>query len=521
MNIEAPRQEALTDAALALVGRLHEELDARRLELLDARQELQARLDAGESLDFVTAPEDFRVAPVPDALQDRRVEITGPTSRKMVINALNSGARGFMADFEDSNSPTWANMVEGQLNLTDAINGSIEHDENGKHYELADDPAVLHVRPRGLHLPEAHLRIEGQPVAGAFMDFGLYVHRNAEALLDRGRGPYFYIPKLESHHEAALWRDAFLIAEEELGLERGTIKATVLIETIPAAFCMDAILYELRDHAAGLNAGRWDYIFSVIKRFRSRPEFVLPDRSAVTMTVPFMKAYSDLVVKTSHARGAHAMGGMAAVIPSRTDEEANERAFESVKADKEREANDGFDGTWVAHPDSMPVAMEAFDAVLGSQPNQLHRQRPDVSPSAAALLDVSSTPGECTEEGLRSNVNVGIQYLSSWLRGNGAAGIYGLMEDAATAEIARGQVWQWIRHEATVEDGRVITPELVRRLETLELERIRSEIGDDEWFKKEGRPDLSRSLFERVALSEEFIEFLTLPAYEELLRLEK
>jgi malate synthase len=520
MNIEAPHQEALTDQALALVGRLHEELDGRRHELLDARQELQARLDAGESLDFVTAPTDFRVAPVPDALQDRRVEITGPTSRKMVINALNSGARGFMADFEDSNSPSWRNMIQGQLNLTDAINGSIEHDENGKHYSLGNDPAVLHVRPRGLHLPEAHLKIDGQLVAGAFMDFGVYVHRNAEALLERGWGPYFYIPKLESQHEAALWRDAFVIAEDELGLDRGTIKATVLIETIPAAFCMDAILYELRDHAAGLNAGRWDYIFSVIKRFRSRPEFVLPDRSEVTMTVPFMKAYSDLVVKTSHARGAHAMGGMAAVIPSRTDEEANKHAFEAVRADKEREANDGFDGTWVAHPDSVPVATEAFDDVLGDRPNQVDKQRDDVQPSASALLDVASAPGERTEEGLRSNVNVGIQYLSSWLRGNGAAGIYGLMEDAATAEIARGQVWQWIRHGATLDDGRTVTPELVRELEGSELEKIRSEIGDDEWFETEGRPDLSRSLFERVALSEEFIEFLTLPAYEELLRME-
>ena len=520
MNIQAPQQEATTDEALALVGRLHEELDGRRRELLDAREELQRRLDAGGTLDFVTAPEDFQVAPVPDALLDRRVEITGPTSRKMVINALNSGARGFMADFEDSNSPTWRNVVEGQLNLTDAIHGSIEHDENGKHYALDDDPAVLHVRPRGLHLPEAHLRIDDQPVAGAFMDFGLYVHRNAEALLERGWGPYFYIPKLESEAEAALWRDAFVIAEEELGLDRGTIKATVLIETIPAAFCMDAILYELRDHAAGLNAGRWDYIFSMIKRFRSRSEFVMPDRSEVTMTVPFMKAYSDLVVKTCHARGAHAMGGMAAVIPSRTDEEANKRAFDSVKADKEREAKAGFDGTWVAHPDSVAVAMEAFDAVLGDRPNQVDKQRDDVSPSRDALLDVSSTPGERTEEGLRSNVNVGIQYLSSWLRGNGAAGIYGLMEDAATAEIARGQVWQWIRHEATLDDGRQITPEFVRELEDSELEKIRAEIGDDEWFEREGRPDLSRSLFERVALNEEFIEFLTLPAYEELLRLE-
>ena len=525
MQVQAPLEErydeALTDDALALVGRLHEQLDERRRELLDARQELQARLDAGGSLEFVTAPEDFTIAPVPDPLQDRRVEITGPTSRKMVINALNSGARGFMADFEDSNSPTWSNVVEGQVNLADAIRGSIEHDENGKHYELGDNPAVLHVRPRGLQLPEADLEFDGETVAGAFVDFGLYVHRNAEALLERGWGPYFYIPKLESQHEAALWHDAFVIAEETLGLERGTIRATVLIETIPAAFCMDAILYELRDHMAGLNAGRWDYIFSTIKRFRSRPEFVMPDRSAVTMTVPFMKAYSDLVVKTCHARGAHAMGGMAAVIPSRTDEEANRAAFEAVRSDKEREANDGFDGTWVAHPDSVPVAMESFDAVLGERPNQVEKQRDDVQPSAAALLDVASTPGQRTEEGLRSNVNVGIQYISSWLRGNGAAGIYGLMEDAATAEIARGQVWQWIRHEATLDDGRTVTPELVRELEGSELEKIRSEIGDDEWFENEGRPDLSRSLFERVALSEEFVEFLTLPAYEELQKLER
>jgi malate synthase len=524
MQVQAPLQdryeEALTDDALALVGGLHNELEGRRQELLNARQQLQARLDAGEELEFVGAPEDFTVAPVPDALQNRRVEITGPTSRKMVINALNSGARGFMADFEDSNSPNWSNMVEGQINLADAIRGTIEHSEKGKDYSLEDDPAVLHVRPRGLHLDEAHLRLDGLPVAGAFMDFGLYVHRNAEALLERGWGPYFYIPKLESHHEAALWRDVFVIAEETLGLDRGTIKATVLIETIPAAFCMDAILYELRDNAAGLNAGRWDYIFSMIKRFRSRPEFVMPDRSEVTMTVPFMKAYSDLVVKTCHARGAHAMGGMAAVIPSRTDSEANERALEAVRSDKEREANDGFDGTWVAHPDSVSVAMEAFDAVLGDRPNQVDKQRDDVEASAPALLDVSSTPGERTEQGLRSNVNVGIQYLSSWLRGNGAAAIYGLMEDAATAEIARGQVWQWIRHGATLDDGRQITPELVRELEDSELEKIRTEIGDDEWFEREGRPQLSKDLFERVALSEDFIEFLTLPAYEELLRLE-
>jgi malate synthase len=525
LRIEAPLRgrydEVLTDGALSLLGRLHEELDARRHELLRARFDRQADLDAGGTLSFVSAPSDFSVAPVPAALADRRVEITGPTSRKMVINALNSGARGFMADFEDSNSPYWDNMVGGQVNLADAARGSMGHEEKGKRYRLEEDHAVLLVRPRGLHLPERHLRLDGEPVAGAFMDFGLYVHRNAAVLLERGAGPYFYIPKLESHREAALWRDAFVIAEDVLGLDRGTIKCTVLIETIPAAFEMDAILFELRDHCAGLNAGRWDYIFSAIKRFRTRPELVLPDRSDVTMTVPFMHAYSELLVKTCHRRDAHAMGGMSAVIPSRTDEEANRKAFEAVRADKEREAGAGFDGTWVAHPDSVPVATEAFDAVLGERPNQVSRQRDDVSVGAQDLLSMGQTPGEITEKGLRSNVNVGIQYISSWLRGNGAAGIYGLMEDAATAEISRAQVWQWIKHGEVLDDGRPVTPELVRSLAVEELERIRGEIGDDEWFEREGRPELSRSLFERVALSgDEFVEFLTLPAYEELLRLE-
>jgi malate synthase len=521
-NVEQRWDEVLTDDGMALVGQLHQELDGRRRELLRAREQRQAELDAGGTLDFATAPEDFQVAPVPDALQDRRVEITGPTSRKMVINALNSGARGFMADFEDSNSPYWANMVSGQVNLADAARGEMEHEEKGKQYRLEDDPAVLLVRPRGLHLPERHLQVNGEHVAGAFMDFGLYVHRNAEVLLDRGAGPYFYIPKLESAREAALWRDAFLIAEHALGLDRGTIKATVLIETVPAAFQMDAILYELRDHSAGLNAGRWDYIFSMIKRFRSRPDFVLPDRSDVTMTVPFMHAYSELLVRTCHARGAHAMGGMSAVIPSRTDEEANRKAFEAVRADKQREAGAGFDGTWVAHPDSVPVATEAFDEVLGDRPNQVDRQRDDVQVGADDLLSVAQTPGEITEPGLRLNVNVGIQYISSWLRGNGAAAIYGLMEDSATAEISRAQVWQWIKHGEVLDDGRPVTPELVRRLATEELEQIRGEIGDDDWFYEQGRPDLSRALFERVALSgDDFVEFLTLPAYEELLKLER
>jgi malate synthase len=521
-NVEQRYDEVLTDDALALVGRLHEQLDGRRKELLGARAARQAELDAGGTLELRSAPDDFTIAPVPDALQDRRVEITGPTTRKMVINALNSGARGFMADFEDSNSPTWGNMVGGQVNLADAARGSMEHEEGGKQYRLEEEHAVLLVRPRGLHLPERHLQVNGDPVAGAFMDFGLFVHRNAEVLLERGAGPYFYIPKLESAAEAALWRDAFLIAEHALGLDRGTIKATVLIETVPAAFEMDAILYELRDHCAGLNAGRWDYIFSMIKRFRSRPDFVLPDRSEVTMTVPFMHAYSELLVRTCHARGAHAMGGMSAVIPSRTDEEANRKAFEAVRADKEREAGAGFDGTWVAHPDSVPVATEAFDEVLGERPNQVDKRRDDVQVGARELLSVAQTPGEVTEQGLRLNVNVGIQYLSSWLRGNGAAGIYGLMEDAATAEISRAQVWQWIHHGEVLDDGRPITPDLVRQLATEELEKIRGEIGDDEWFETQGRPDLSRSLFERVALSgDEFVEFLTLPAYDELLKLER
>jgi malate synthase len=438
----------------------------------------------------------------------------------MVINALNSGATGFMADFEDANSPTWANMAGGQVNLADAIRGSIEHEEKGKRYSLSDETATLLVRPRGLHLPERHLLVDGEPVAGAFADFGLYVHRNAHELLRQGAGPYFYIPKLESHLEARLWNDAFVIAEDALGLDRGTIKATVLIETIPAAFEMDAILYELREHSAGLNAGRWDYIFSAIKRFRTRPEFVLPDRSAVTMTVPFMRAYSELLVKTCHGRGAHAMGGMSAVIPSRKDEEANRKALEAVRADKQREAGAGFDGSWVAHPDSVEVALAAFDEVLGERPNQLERRRDDVQVSAEQLLDMPSTPGEITEQGLRLNVNVGIQYISSWLRGNGAAGIYGLMEDAATAEISRGQVWQWVRHGAQLDDGRTVTPGLVRELEASELERIRAEIADDDWFRREGRPELSRELFERVALAGEFVEFLTLPAYERLLALE-
>jgi malate synthase len=498
----------LTGEALAFVDDLERRFGARRKELLEARKE---RRRSG-TLDFLPETRairesDWTVAPPAPGLEDRRVEITGPVDRKMIINALNSGARGFMADFEDSLSPTWANVVDGQANLSDAIDGTIEF---GDDYRLDDETATLLVRPRGWHLHEKH----HNGMSASLFDAGLYLFHNAQRLVDKGVGPYFYLPKMESHLEARLWNEVFDHAEAELGLDRGTIRATVLIETLPAAFEMDEILYELREHSAGLNAGRWDYIFSAIKW---RPDDVQPQRNDVKMTVPFMRAYTELLVKTCHRRGAHAMGGMAALIPSRKDPEANEKAVAGVKADKDREAGDGFDGTWVAHPDLVPTAMEAFDAVLGEAPNQLGRQRPDVDVGAAELLDMASTPGSITEEGLRNDVNVGIQYISSWLRGNGAAAIYGLMEDAATAEIARSQVWQWIRHEVQLEDGRTITPELVREIETSELEKIREEIGDDEWFEREGRPQESRELFESVALTgEDYVEFLTLPAYERL-----
>jgi malate synthase len=513
--------EVLTEEALGFVARLHREFDSTRRRLLAKRAERQEELNNGGTLDFLEATKGvregtWRVAPEPEALKDRRVEITGPTQRKMVINALNSGASGFMADFEDANSPTWNNMVSGHVNLIDAVRGTIEFEEDGKEYKLDDEVATLLVRPRGWHLTERNLLIDGQPIAGAFMDFGLFMFHNAQELIDRGAGPYFYVPKLESHLEARLWNDVFTLAEDQLGIPDRSIKATVLVETLPLAFEMEETLYELRDHSAGLNAGRWDYIFSTIKCFRNREDFVTPDRTAVTMTVPFMRAYTELLVSICHRRGAHAMGGMAAQIPSRTDEEANEKAFAAIREDKQREASDGYDGTWVAHPDAVAPAMEEFSKFLGDEVEQVSRQRDDVSVTAEELLDVPATPGDITEDGLRSNVNVGIQYISSWLRGNGAAGIYGLMEDAATAEISRSQVWQWVHHGAKLDDGREITADLVREMETEELEKIREEIGDDEWFQKEGRPDLSRELFETVALADDFAEFLTLPAYEKL-----
>ena len=491
--VEARYEEVLTDGALALLATLHDELDSRRRELLAARQERQAALDAGGRLEFVPAPEDFTVAPPPTALQDRRVEITGPTDRKMVINALNSGARVFMADFEDANSPTWSNMIDGQANLIDAIDRTIELVTPEKEYRLNDEVATLLVRPRGLHLSEKHAE-----VAGSFFDFGLYVFHNGRRLLDRGTGPYLYLPKLESHLEARLWNDVFTFSEEALGLPHGSIKATVLIETILAAFEMDEILWELRDHAAGLNAGRWDYLFSVIKTFRERPEFVLPDRNAVTMTAPFMRAYAQLLVKTCHRRAAHAMGGMAAFIPSRRDAELNARSLAKVREDKVREAGDGFDGTWVAHPDLVPVARAEFDQVLGERPNQLDRERDDVSVSGDELLHVSSTPGDVTEEGLRNDVDVGLRYLSAWLAGTGAVAIFNLMEDAATAEIARSQIWQWVRHDRFDRE---------HVLRVVEEESAADKVSP-----------AARELFEQVALAEDFVEFLTLPAYDQLIQ---
>jgi malate synthase len=497
--VEGRAGEVLTPDALAFVAALQRRFGAERERLLAARGARQAELDAGALPDFLPVTQEvregaWRVAPAPADLQDRRVEITGPVDRKMVINALNSGARVFMADFEDANSPTWQNVVDGQVNLIDAAERTISLESNGKTYTLGNDPAVLVVRPRGWHLPEKHALFDGEPVSGSLFDFGLYVFHNGARLLERGSGPYFYLAKLENHLEARLWNDVFDFAERELGLPAGSIKATVLIETVLAAFEMDEILYELRNHVVGLNAGRWDYLFSLIKRFRARPEFVLPDRAQLTMTTPFMRAYTELLVKTCHRRGAHAMGGMAAFIPSRRDPEVNETALAKVREDKIREAGDGFDGTWVAHPDLVPVATEVFDGVLGEAPNQVKRRRDDVEVGAPDLLNLAVEGGAITDEGLRTNVSVGIRYLESWLRGVGAAAIDNLMEDAATAEISRSQVWQWIHHQR-------VTAERVR------------EVADTEAFEG-GRFAEARELFERVALADEFTEFLTLPAYD-------
>jgi malate synthase len=496
----------LSKGASDFLERLARAFEARRRELLAARSERQQRLDSGQLPDFL--PEtahirasDWTVAAIPRDLRDRRVEITGPVDRKMIINALNSGANVFMADFEDSNSPTWRNNIEGQANLCDAVEGTISFvSPEGKKYKLNPQVATLVVRPRGWHLEERHFAVDGRPISASLFDFGLYFFHNAKRLLARGTGPYFYLPKLESHLEARLWNDVFCLAQDELGIPRGTIRATVLIETILAAFEMDEILYELRDHSSGLNCGRWDYIFSFIKKFRNHPEFVLPDRSSVTMDQHFLKSYVDLLIQTCHRRGIHAMGGMAAQIPIKSDPAANEKALEKVRQDKHREVRAGHDGTWVAHPGLVPVAKAIFDEHMKG-PNQLEVRRDDVRVNAHDLLAVPA--GEITEAGLRWNIDVGLQYLESWLRASGCVPIYNLMEDAATAEICRAQVWQWVRHGSRLSDGRQVTRELVRNV-----------IAEQKANLKGDRMSEAAEIYERMMTSPDFAEFLTLVAYD-------
>ena len=509
-------EEVLTPLALQLLASLHRRFNARRQELLAARVKRQAEFDDGALPDFLHATEavragDWRVSPVPADLEDRRVEITGPVERKMIINALNAPVRAFMADFEDACSPTWENVILGQVNLKDAVRRTITYEDEttGKVYRLAERTATLIVRPRGWHLPEKHLGVNGDTVSGALCDFVLFIANNYEALAARGTGPYFYLPKIESHLEARLWNDVFLATEEALGIARGTIKATVLIETLPAAFEMDEILYELREHSAGLNCGRWDYIFSFIKKFRNRGDFLLPDRATVTMERHFLKSYVDLLIKTCHRRGAHAMGGMAAQIPIRDDPAANEAAMARVRADKLREARAGHDGTWIAHPGLAGIAREAFDAVMPG-PNQLSVLRSEVSVTAKDLLTVPE--GAITEEGLRNCVRVGVQYLEAWLRGNGCVPLYHLMEDAATAEICRAQLWQCLHHGARTSDGKPVTVERFDRLLAAELDRIHHEVGAARLTN--GVFPTAARLFEQMTKSESFDEFLTLPAYE-------
>jgi malate synthase len=519
MHIQAPfsetHAEILTPKALQFLFELHVRFNQRRKDLLLERVRKQEELNDGVYPHFLPLTKAIReskwlIAPIPDDLQDRRVEITGPVDRKMIINALNSGAKVFMADFEDSNSPSWKNNIDGQINLRDAINKTISFKapDNGKEYRLAEKIATLMVRPRGWHLLEKHIIINEEPISGGLMDFGLYLFHNARQLIQNGSGPYFYLPKLESYKEARLWNDVFVFAQTYLGINHGTIKATVLIETILAPFQLHEILWELRDHSAGLNCGRWDYIFSFIKKFRNVPGFIFPDRSQVTMTVPFMRAYTQLVIRTCHERGAHAMGGMAAQIPIKGNEAANNAALEKVRADKLREVQDGHDGTWVAHPGLVPIAMEIFNEHMKT-PNQIERKREDVQVTENDLLEPPK--GTITEEGLRMNINVGILYIESWLRGNGAAAIYNLMEDAATAEISRTQVWQWLQNKASLNDGRVITPALYQTIRDEEIVKIKEYVGSQAF--EEGRFEEAVAIFDRLVLQKEFEEFLTLPAY--------
>ena len=510
-------EEILTPEALRFIQKLEETFGPRRKELLARRMQVQEEINAGKFPHFLPETAHIRESewhgpPIPPDLTDRRVEITGPVHRKMIINALNSGANVYMADFEDANSPTWSNVVEGQINLKDAVNRTIEYvAPTGKHYKLNETVATLMVRPRGWHLYEKHVRLRGEPVSASLFDFGLFFFHNARQLLERGSGPYFYLPKLENHLEARLWNDVFNFAQDELGIPRGSIRATVLIENILATFEMDEILWELREHSAGLNCGRWDYIFSVIKKFRKYPEFVLPDRAQVTMTTHFMRSYSKLTIKTCHRRGVHAIGGMAAQIPIKDDPKANEEALAKVREDKEREAGDGHDGTWVAHPGLVPIAREVFDRLMPT-PHQIHRKLEDVHITENDLLTMPE--GTITENGLRININVAIQYLESWLRGIGCVPIYNLMEDAATAEISRAQVWQWLHHEARLDDGRPVTEALYYQLVPEELEKIKHMIGADRFHH--GKFDKATELFNRLSTSKEFIDFLTLIAYDEL-----
>jgi malate synthase len=514
--------EILTSDALAFVEELHHRFDPRRRELLAARRRRRDRIAQGERLDFLSDTREIResdwsIPPAPEALLDRRVEITGPASpAKMAINALNSGARVWLADLEDASSPTWGNVVGSIRNLRDAARGTLTFTSpEGKAYALRDDirrPTVV-TRPRGWHLPERHVLVDGERGSGSLVDFGLHFFHTAAQLIDTGHGPYYYLPKLESHLEARLWNDVFTFAEEYLGIPVGSIRATVLIETIPAAFEMDEILFELREHASGLNAGRWDYLFSIIKVFRDAgPEFIVPDRASVSMTAPFMRAYTELLVKTCHRRGAAAMGGMAAFVPNRADPEVTEAAFEKVRADKTREANDGFDGSWVAHPDLVPVCREVFDGVLGDRPNQFDRQRPEVEVTAGELLDIASAGGAVTEAGLRTNLSVGVAYTAVWLSGNGAVALHNLMEDAATAEISRSQVWQHLQHRVVLADtGRAITPELVREVLAEEVEALRADVPPER-FTAYYEP--AARLMAELCLSDDYVDFLTLPAYE-------
>jgi malate synthase len=511
--------EVLAPESLTFLGRLHNTFDERRRELLAERSERRGRIVAGEDPDFLAETKhiredaNWRVAPPAPGLEDRRVEITGPTTRSMTVNALNSGAKVWLADFEDATSPTWHNIVAGQLNLIDALDRRIDFTaDSGKEYRLGEEIPTIVVRPRGWHLPEKHILVNGSPMSGSLVDFGLYLFHCAKRQLNRGSGPYFYLAKLENHLEARLWNDVFCWAQDELGISRGTIRATVLIETITAGFEMEEILYELRDHSAGLNAGRWDYIFSLIKNFRTRGQrFVLPDRAAVTMTTPFMRAYTELLVRSCHRRGAHAIGGMAAFVPDRRDEAATAVAFDKVRADKDREANDGFDGSWVAHPDLVSICREVFDEMLGEQPNQLERTRDDVDVSAADLLAVETAVGDVTEAGLRANVRVCLGYLDAWLGGNGAVAIDHLMEDAATVEIARSQVWQWLHYGIPLSDGRRVTHGLVDAIVDEEFNRWRQERPSTTHL------DEAREIFTEVALGADYPSFTTLSAYERYL----